>query len=560
MVKPKPDDELVFLPLGGSNEIGMNFNLYGYGPPHDRKWVVVDLGVTFGDQTTPGVEVILPDPEFIEEHAHRILGIVLTHAHEDHIGAVAWLWPRLRAPVYATPFTAFILREKLREADLLDEVEITEVALGGTIELGPFQLELITLTHSIPEPNGLAIKTPLGVILHTGDWKIDPDPLLGGPTDEDAIRKLGDEGVLAMVCDSTNVFVDGHAGSEAEVRDKLVPLIGQLKGKVAVACFASNVARMDSVIRAAEANGRRVCLVGRSMHRMAAAAKSVGLMQDVKPFLDDTEAKHFPGEQVLFLCTGSQGEPRAALSRIADGTHPHVKLGAGDSCLFSSRVIPGNEIPIRNLQNKLTENGVRLYTERDHPGIHVSGHPCRDELAEMYRWARPQISVPTHGERRHLMEHAAFARDLQVPQQVTPRNGDMVRLAPGRAEVIDEVPAGRLYVDAGVVTPENGDALRERRHAAFNGVIAVSVVLDGRGKIASGPQVRALGLPADADNPLEDILDDLAEEAEQALNRLKGDDRELDETVESAMSRAVKKASQRIWGRRPVVETTVLRI
>ena len=560
MVKPKPDDELVFLPLGGSNEIGMNFNLYGYGPPHDRKWVVVDLGVTFGDQTTPGVEVILPDPEFIEEHAHRILGIVLTHAHEDHIGAVAWLWPRLRAPVYATPFTAYILREKLREADLLDEVEITEVALGGTIELGPFKLELITLTHSIPEPNGLAIKTPLGVILHTGDWKIDPDPLLGGPTDEDAIRKLGDEGVLAMVCDSTNVFVDGHAGSEAEVRDKLVPLIGQLKGKVAVACFASNVARMDSVIRAAEANGRRVCLVGRSMHRMAAAAKSVGLMQDVKPFLDDTEAKHFPGEQVLFLCTGSQGEPRAALSRIADGTHPHVKLGAGDSCLFSSRVIPGNEIPIRNLQNKLTENGVRLYTERDHPGIHVSGHPCRDELAEMYSWARPTISVPTHGERRHLMEHAAFARDLQVPQQVTPRDGDMVRLAPGRAEIIDEVPAGRLYVDAGVVTPENGDALRERRHAAFNGVIAVSVVLDGRGKIASGPQVRALGLPADADNPLEDILDDLAEEAEQALNRLKGDDRELDETVESAMSRAVKKASQRIRGRRPVVETTVLRI
>src|SRR5436190_2222986 len=275
MVKPKPDDELVFLPLGGSNEIGMNFNLYGYGPPHDRKWVVVDLGVTFGDQTTPGVEVILPDPEFIEEHAHRI-----------------------------------------------------------------------------PEPNGLAIKTPLGTILHTGDWKIDPDPLLGGPTDEDAIRRLGDDGVLAMVCDSTNVFVDGRAGSEAEVRDKLVPLIGQLKGKVAVACFASNVARMDSMIRAAEANGRRVCLVGRSMHRMAAAAKSVGLMQDVKPFLDDTEAKHFPGEQVLFLCTGSQGEPRAALSRIADGTHPHVKLGAGDSCLFSSRVIPGNEIPIRNLQNK----------------------------------------------------------------------------------------------------------------------------------------------------------------------------------------------------------------
>jgi len=560
MARPSKDDELVFLPLGGSNEIGMNFNLYGFGPAHDRKWIVVDLGVTFGDQTTPGVEVILPDPEYIEEYADRILGIVLTHAHEDHIGAVAWLWPRLKAPVYATPFTAFILREKLREADLLEEVEITEVPLGGSIELGPFQLDLITLTHSIPEPNGLAIRTPLGTILHTGDWKIDPDPLLGDVTDAAAIRKLGDEGVLAMVCDSTNVFVDGHAGSEAGVREALTSLIGGLKGKVAVACFASNVARMDSVIRAAEAAGRRVCLAGRSMHRMAAAAKSVGLMQDIQPFLDDTEAKHLPESKVLYLCTGSQGEPRAALARIADGTHPHVNLGAGDAVVFSSRVIPGNEIPIRNLQNKLTERGVRLYTERDHPGIHVSGHPCRDELAEMYAWARPTIAVPTHGERRHLMEHAAFARDLQVPQQVTPRNGDMVRLAPGRAEVIDEVPSGRLFVDAGVLTPENGEALRERRHAAFNGVIAVSVVLDGRGKIASGPQVRALGLPTEDEDHLDEVLDELADEAEGAIKRLKGEEKELDDSIETAISRAVKKASQRIWGRRPVVETTVLRI
>jgi ribonuclease J len=560
MARGSKDDELVFLPLGGSNEIGMNFNLYGFGPPHDRKWIVVDLGITFGDQTTPGVEVILPDPAYIEDYADRILGIVLTHAHEDHIGAVAWLWPRLKAPVYATPFTAFILREKLREADLLGEVRITEVALGGTISLGPFQLELITLTHSIPEPNGLAIRTPLGTILHTGDWKIDPDPLLGAVTDQDAIRRLGDEGVLAMVCDSTNVFVDGHAGSEAEVRDKLIPLIGELKGKVAVACFASNVARMDSVARAAQANGRRVCLVGRSMHRMSAAAKSVGLMEGLQPFISDAEAGHFPPNKVLYLCTGSQGEGRAALSRIADGSHAHVSLGAGDACIFSSRMIPGNEIPIRNLQNRLADRGVRLYTERDHPGIHVSGHPCRDELAEMYRWARPEISVPTHGERRHLLEHAAFARDLQVPQQVTPRNGDMVRLAPGRAEIIDEVPAGRLYVDGGMVTAENGDALRERRHAATNGVIAVSVVLDAHSKIVSGPQVRALGLPSEPDYPLDDILDDLADEAEQALNRLKGDDRDLDETVEAAMSRAVKKASQRIWGRRPVVETTVLRL
>ncbi len=554
------DDELVFLPLGGSNEIGMNFNLYGFGPPHARKWIVVDLGVTFGDQTTPGVELILPDPTFIEDYARDILGIVLTHAHEDHIGAVAWLWPRLKAPLYATPFTAFLLREKLREAGLLDEVKITEVPLGGSFSLGPFDLTLITLTHSIPEPNGLAIKTPLGTILHTGDWKIDPDPLTGEATDEAAIRALGDEGILAMVCDSTNVFVDGEAGSEADVRQTLGALIATFTGKVAVACFASNVARMDSIIRAAEANGRRVCLVGRSMIRMSQAARSVGLLAGVAPFVSDAEAGRFPGAEILYLCTGSQGEARAALSRIADGTHPHVKLGQGAACVFSSRIIPGNEVPIRNLQNKLADRGVRLYTERDHPGIHVSGHPCRDELARMYQWARPQIAVPTHGERRHLLEHAAMARDLQVPQTIAPRNGDMVRLAPGGAEIIDEVSAGRLYVDAGVVTPENGDALRERRHAAFNGVLAISVALDGRGAIASGPQVRGLGMPGDDDYPLRQAMDDLADEAASALRRLGADERDDDRAVESALSRTVKKAAFRIWKRRPVVETTVLRV
>ncbi len=559
-MKPKPDDELVFLPLGGSNEIGMNFNLYGYGPPHARKWIVVDLGITFGDQTTPGVEIILPDPTFLEAHKKDILGIVLTHAHEDHIGAVARLWPRLGGMLYATPFTAFLLREKLRENPAAADAVITEVPLGGKVTLGPFEIDLITLTHSIPEPNGLAIRTPLGTILHTGDWKIDPDPVLGGVTDSAALERLGDEGVLAMVCDSTNVFVDGTAGSEADVRDALGDLIKGLHHKVAVACFASNVARMDSVIRAAEAAGRRVCLVGRSMHRMSAAAKSVGMMADLKPFIADNEARDFAEDRILYLCTGSQGEARAALFRIADGSHPFVKLGQGDACIFSSRVIPGNEVPIRALQNRLADRGVRLYTERDHPGIHVSGHPCRDELAQMYAWARPEIAVPTHGERRHLLEHAAFARDLQVPQTVSPRNGDMVRLAPGRAEIIDEVQAGRIYVDGGMLTPENGDALRERRHAAFNGMLAVSVALDPRGKIVSGPQVRALGLPAETDYPMEDMMDDLADEAERAMDRLKGDERDDDEAIEKAISRAVKKASQRVWGRRPVVETTVLRI
>lgn len=559
-MKKSSQDELVFLPLGGSNEIGMNFNLYGFGPAHDRKWIVVDLGVTFGDQTTPGVEIILPDPEYIEAYADDILGIVLTHAHEDHLGAVHWLWPRLKAPVYATPFTAFLLREKLRDARILDEVPITEIPLGGKFSIGPFDLEMITLTHSIPEPNGLAIKTPLGTILHTGDWKIDPEPQLGEATDIDAIRKLGDEGVLAMVCDSTNVFVDGEAGSEAEVRVAMNRLISSLTGKIAVACFASNVARMDTVIRAAQACGRKVCLAGRSMHRMSAAARSVGLLEGIEPFITDDQAKYLPENEVLFLCTGSQGEARAALSRIAEGTHPHVKLSQGDHVIFSSRVIPGNEIPIRNLQNKLADRGVRLHTERDTPGIHVSGHPCRDELKQMYQWVRPQIAVPTHGERRHLIEHAAFARDLQVPQTVTPRNGDMVRLAPGHAEIIDEVPAGRLYVDGGVVTAENGQALRERRHVAFNGMLAVSIVLDGKNRIVSGPQVRGLGLAGDNEYPLDEAMDDLAEEAETAFKRLGGDDKEVDDAIENAISRAVKKAAFRIWERKPVVETTVLRV
>ena len=559
-MNPKSDDELVFLPLGGSNEIGMNFNCYGYGPAHDRKWIIVDVGITFGDQTTPGVEIILPDPEFIEKYADDILGIILTHAHEDHIGAMGWLWPRLRAPIYATPFTAFLLREKMRERGCLDEADITEVPLSGTIKLGPFEATLITLTHSIPEPNGLAIKTPLGTILHTGDWKIDPDPLLGGPTDIGAIERLGDEGILAMVCDSTNVFVDGVAGSEAEVREKMNALVGSLKGKVAVACFASNVARMDTVIRAAQANGRKVCLVGRSMFRMAAAASSVGLFKGHEPFVSDNEAGKYPDDKILYLCTGSQGEARAALARIADGAHPHVRLGSGDHCIFSSRVIPGNEVPIRNLQNKMAERGIRLYTERDHPGIHVSGHPCRDELKEMYRWARPQIAVPTHGERRHLLEHAALARDLQVGQTIAPRNGDMVRLAPGRAEIIDEVPSGRLYVDGGVVTVENGDALRERRHASHSGVLMVSIVLDGRGQIASGPHVRSIGLPGDADTPLEEALDQLEDAAEDAVKHLNSDVREDDEAVEQAINRALKRASHRIWQRRPIVEATVLRV
>lgn len=551
-------DELVFLPLGGSNEIGMNLNAYGFGPADDRCWIVVDVGVTFGDASTPGVDVIVPDPTYLE--GETILGIVLTHAHEDHIGALGWLWPRIKAPLYATPFTAFLIREKLRDAGILGEVELNEVPLGGTIRLGDFEVTMVTITHSIPEPNGLAIKTPLGTVLHTGDWKIDEDPVIGERTDVDTIRRLGEEGVLAMVCDSTNVFVDGTAGSEADVKVALTELIGSLKGKVAVGCFASNVARVDSVIRAAEAAGRRVCLVGRSMHRITAAAKSVGLLADVQPFVSEDEAGYFPDDAILYVCTGSQGEPRAALNRIAEGTHPHVTLGQGDHCIFSSRVIPGNELAIGRMQDRLAERGVRLYTERDHPGIHVSGHPCRDELKQMYQWARPRIAVPTHGQRRHLIEHCNLAKDMQTPEAVALRNGDLLRLAPGMAEIIDEVPSGRLFVDGGVLAPEGSAALRERRHASVAGMLAVAVAIDGRGKVMGDVEIKGVGLPGDADYPLDDALDDLAEEAEAALGRLKSEARLDDAAVEQAVGRALKKAAQRIWDRRPIVETLIVRL
>ena len=558
-MKKRPDDELVFLPLGGSGEVGMNLNAYGYGPESNREWIVVDVGVTFGDLSTPGVDVIVPDPSFLE--GERLRGIVLTHAHEDHIGALPWLCPRLKAPLYATPFTAFLIREKLREAGVLDQVTIHEVPLGGTIDLGPFQIEMVTMTHSIAEPNGLAIHTGLGTVLHTGDWKIDEAPVIGRTTDSDAIKGLGDDGLLALVCDSTNVFVEGSAGSESDVRDALFELIGSLKtGRIAVGCFASNVARMDSVIAAAEAAGRRVFLAGRSMNRITSAAKHVGLLSNAQKFLSDEEAKRWPDDQILYLCTGSQGEANAAMSRVASGTHPVVKMGLGDHCIFSSRVIPGNELSIARLQDRLSDRGVRIYTEKDHPGIHVSGHPCRDELRQIYAWARPKIAVPTHGMRRHLAEHAILAKELGVEETVTPRNGDMVRLAPGPAAIIDEVPNGRLFVDGGMLVTEQGEALRERRHASTNGVLIVSFALDRRGKIVSDIDLRAIGLPGDDENPLEDALDNMAERVEQVVRSLKAEALEDDMVIEQAVSRTLKKAGQQFWDRRPIVETIVLRL
>ncbi len=550
-----PDDELVFLPLGGSGEIGMNLNLYGFGPPEARQWIVVDLGVTFGDARTPGVDLIMPDPTYIAELKDRVLGLVLTHGHEDHIGAVGHLWPDLRCPIYATPFTAFLVRRKLAEQGLEDEAEITEISLGGRFALGPFDIELITLTHSIPEPNALAIRTPLGCVLHTGDWKIDPDPLVGDVTDENALRALGDEGVLAMVCDSTNVFVPGEAGSEADVRASLMDLVGALRGKVAVACFASNVARLETAFKVAAAHDRHVCLVGRSMHRMVEAARSVGMLADNPPLVDEDEAGYLPGDHVLYLCTGSQGEPRAGLSRIAGGTHGQVSLGEGDTVIFSSRVIPGNEIAIYDLQNKLAESGVRIITEKDH-FVHVSGHPCRDELAAMYQWVQPHLAVPVHGERRHLLEHGALTRELQIPATVVPKNGSIVRLAPGPGAIIGEAPSGRLYLDGLALLPEGGVHLRERRKIAYCGYVGLSIVMSEGGDVLAAPRARFQGVPDLADDD-ESLLESVEAQAEIALDRLSPKKRRDEGALEMAMRRAVRRTVEEAWGKKPVVDVFV---
>ncbi len=554
-----PDTELVFLPLGGCEEIGMNLNAYGYGPPHARKWILVDLGVTFGDLTTPGVDIICADPSFLEDE--DIEAIFLTHAHEDHIGASGLLWPRFKAPMYATPFTAALVADKLNDHNLSDDM-LHVLPQGATVEAGPFSVRYVTLTHSIPEPNALAITTPEGVILHTGDWKIDPDPLIGPTTDVEALSAYGDAGVLAMVCDSTNVFEEGEAGSEATVRQALIDLVGSIPtGRIALATFASNVARVESAIRAAEANGRHVCLSGRSMHRIAAAAKSVGLLKDVQDFVDEEEAGYLPPEKVLYLCTGSQGEPRAALGKIARGEHRHITMGAGDTVIYSSRVIPGNEREIFAMQNLLADKGVSIITPRMiKDPIHVSGHPCRDELRRMYQWVRPRIAVPVHGERRHTLEHATYAKSLQVSEAVSPKNGQMVRLAPGPAEIVDGVPAGRLFLDGDKLVPENSGGILERRKLSHSGIVHVSVAIDEVGRVVDGPLATARGFSEADGRPADESLDALDEAGEHAVSLMKAKALANDEDVERVVGRAVRKAAERAFGRRPVVDVTVLRV
>lgn len=548
--------DLVFVPLGGAGEIGMNLNLYGYGTKNNQSWIMVDLGVTFNDGSIPGVDVIMPDPTFIENQRDDLLALVLTHAHEDHLGAVAHLWPRLQCPVYATPFTASILRRKLAEANLLDEVEIIVVPLTAQFELGPFNLELITLTHSILEPNAIAIRTPCGTVLHTGDWKFDPDPVIGESPDLAALRKLGDEGVRAIVCDSTNVFTPGDSGSEADLLDNLTSLIGAAEGKVAVACFASNVARLETISQAARANGRAIVIAGQSLIRMEKAARENGYLKETPQFLQQEDASSLPGNKTVIICTGSQGEPRAALWRIASNDHPYISLGQGDTVLFSSRVIPGNETSIARLQNQLVRSGVHIITSKD-AFIHVSGHPARDELTHMYQLVRPEVSIPVHGELRHLREHAKLAKQCQVDTAIVAENGSVIRIGPGEAKVIDHVYSGRLILDGSRLVPTDSEIFKSRTRAMWHGTATISVVVDEDGELLADPQLSTTGL---FEGPSDPIFVEAIEQAEDAVSSLSDRDVKDDRRVKEAIRLAVRRHLRNHLGKKPVTEVHLIRV
>jgi ribonuclease J len=544
-------DELLFLALGGAGEIGMNLNLYG----HAGKWLMVDLGIAFGDDTMPGIDVVMPDPAFIEERRDDLAGIVLTHAHEDHLGAVADLWPRLRAPVYATPFAASVLRRKLAEAALTDAVPVTEIALGAKFTVAPFELEMITMTHSIPEPNALAIRTCLGTVFHTGDWKIDPEPLLGETTDEATLKRIGEEGALAMVCDSTNVFIEGEAGSEATVRANLEKLVKARKCRVAVTCFASNVARVESIAKAAIAAGRHPVLAGRAVQRMVEAAQECGYLLDFPECVPERDAGYLPRDKVLYICTGSQGESRASMAKIANGEHRDIVLEAGDTAVFSSRVIPGNERAVGRLQNELLARGVEVVTDQD-VDIHVSGHPARDELVRVYQWVRPRIAVPVHGEIRHMVEHASLAKACQVPETVIAPNGTLVRLAPGPATIVDHVHAGRLARDGDVVAPVEGEALRERRKLLWNGSASATLVIDSQGRPVASPKVSLRGI-ADTEG---ELIQAAVTALEEMLADLNAAERRDDDRIEEAARQAVRRVVRAHLGKKPLTDVHIVRI
>ena len=543
--------DLAFLPLGGTGEIGMNLNLYRAS----GKWLAIDCGIGFGGNDNPEVEIMMPDPAFIADRRDDLLALVITHAHEDHIGAVAHLWRQLRCPVYATPFAAAVLKRKLGEAGLVNEVRVHVVPSGGAFEIGPFKLQFMPVAHSLPEAQALVIRTSYGTILHTGDWKLDADPLIGPPTDQAAFARLGEEGVLAMVCDSTNAMVDGHSGSEADVRRSLSELVrGIRRGRVAITCFASNVARVESVALAARDAGRHVALVGRSLRNLETAAKDCGYLRGLPDFVPEDEAGSIPDDNLLILVTGSQGEPRSALSRIAADTHPNIALGEGDTVIFSSRMIPGNERPIIAVQDGLVRRGVRVITDVEHM-THVSGHPARDELKQLYALVKPKFSVPVHGEWRHLSAHAALAKEGGATP-ILLEDGDILSLSPGRPEVVDSAPVGRLALDGNRVVPLNGGVLAARRRMLFNGVVLGSFAVDAAGKMVGRPRVSAPGLFEPDDPETARVTAEFSQAVADLPMTLRKDDSALADAARAALRRALGRRLQK----RPMVDVHLLRV
>lgn len=548
--------ELVYVALGGLGEVGMNCYLYGLGSPDSRRWLMVDLGITFPEgEDDPGVDVILPDLKFIEERARDLAGIVLTHAHEDHIGAMIELWPRLNAPIYATPFTAAFLKAKLSEFGGRLKMPITEVQLGAKFNVGTFDCEFVTLAHSIPEPSGLVIRTPHGNVFHTGDWKLDDTPLIGDAHDEAKVVALGDEGIHALVCDSTNAFRDGRSPSEREVAASLARIIKGAKRRVLVTAFSSNVARIRAVGDAARASGRQLVVAGRAMHRVIQVAIDTGYLPQGFRYLDQQEFSYLKADQVVALVTGSQGEPRAALKRISEEEHPEITLGKDDMVIFSSRTIPGNEKAISAIQNNLARMGVEVVTDAE-ALVHVTGHPRREELRQMYGWVKPKVALPMHGEVRHLKEHARIARECGVPSVLTPINGEMVKIAPGEARIIDEVPVGRLFRDGRLIVPAENGPVRERRKLAFVGLVAVSIVLSKKGQVMVEPEIALDGVPlenAERESMEEIVLDAI----EGTLSGLPPARRRDAEMVREAIRRSVRAAVDQAWGKKPIVKVFV---
>jgi ribonuclease J len=545
-------DELLFVPLGGAGEIGMNMSLYGY---KDR-WLMVDMGIAFGDDTTPGIDVMTPNPAFVLDNLDRLDGLVITHAHEDHLGAVPYLWRKIRCPIYATPFACGLLRRKLEDSGLLSEIDLIEVPVGGGMDAGPFRVDFIPAAHSVPEANILVIRTDVGNIVHATDWKLDPAPLVGPPTDGDALRAVGDEGVLALVCDSTNVFVDGEAGSEGVLRESLIEIIGKRKGRVAVASFASNVARIATINRAAAETGRNPTLVGRSLWRSVDISRECGYLEDIEPFVPESEIRFIPPDKVLMGVTGSQGEPRSALSRIADGSHQSVSLEAGDTVIFSSREIPGNELSIGKVQNQLARMGVEVLTERD-GFVHVSGHPGRKELMQMYQWIRPEILVPVHGELRHLQEQERLARKCQIPHTAIAENGTMLSFSKKGVEPVDHVETGRLAVDGKRLVPIGGTIIRERNRLRMNGAAVATVVVDEAGGIIGDPQLTVQGVLDDSEDESWEYAVDAIVDAVNALSNKKRKD---DDEVAEAARIAVRRSLRETIGKRPVTDIHVVRV